>query len=340
MKKIYLILLMLLLLFIPATNAVAIYQLDQPISDFDGYTLRQVFQNRNMAMPDLTNAYNLGGGNYRLFNDYGVTLDYNVNSGIYNINGNSNMNFSFIFPYINQNKPITISQQYVSGYKDWNALFYIITYYNSSGVSGIQNVKDSYYTINDISNEWGIFITSDIEYINYQFKIQLEQGSQSSPYQIPSNGPYSDVDLGQFNLTSEQIQTYYNLYLEAVRFEQENQEARQDEGGYQNIFRSIINAVRNLIVEMGNVWSFLNAPIMTSDIRDFKFEVDWSWDLIGMLGQVLSSVQVLTLQVLLLVPSLVFQLFGVPIQVSLLSLLFSNFIFLLLGWIVVKSFVI
>src|SRR5690554_4673526 len=41
----------------------------------------------NLAMPDLSNATDLGGGNYRLYNAIGVTVDYNVNSGIWTVNG-------------------------------------------------------------------------------------------------------------------------------------------------------------------------------------------------------------------------------------------------------------
>src|SRR5690554_6319831 len=55
MKKLYLIFLTLLILFIPTTNAVAVYQLDQPVRELNGYTLREVFERPliSYSNPDL-----------------------------------------------------------------------------------------------------------------------------------------------------------------------------------------------------------------------------------------------------------------------------------------------
>src|SRR5690554_613550 len=57
-------------------------------SDIRGY---------NLAMPDLTGKPEISTGIYRLYNDNGVTIDYNVNSGIISINGTTTQVFSFNF---------------------------------------------------------------------------------------------------------------------------------------------------------------------------------------------------------------------------------------------------
>ena len=102
MKKLYLLLLMLLILFIPVTNAVAIYQLDQPVTELNGYTLREIFQNRNRAIPDLSTATDLGGGVYKLKEQNGGTLTYDVYNGEYRLFGNLigvlQYNFGYIRP--------------------------------------------------------------------------------------------------------------------------------------------------------------------------------------------------------------------------------------------------
>src|SRR5690606_4550097 len=49
---------------------------------------KQLLRGYNLGRPqNLSNATDLGGGNYRLYNDVGITVDYNVYSGEYNING-------------------------------------------------------------------------------------------------------------------------------------------------------------------------------------------------------------------------------------------------------------
>src|SRR5690554_2808763 len=49
----------------------------------------------NLAMPDLSNATDLGGGNYRLYNNNDITIDYNVYNGEYNVNGSPSSTFAF-----------------------------------------------------------------------------------------------------------------------------------------------------------------------------------------------------------------------------------------------------
>ena len=175
--------------------------------------------------------------------------------------------------------------------------------------------------------------------IDVSFKLQLEKGNTATPYQVSTDGPYSDVDLGQFGLTTNQIQTYYDLYLEAVRFENENIEASQDLGGYQSIFKSILIGVSDLMRSMDGLWDFLNAPLLEPYMHPINLNIDWSWDLVNVIRQILDLSGKLFLNLFFIVPFLWGEILNISVHVSILTLLFSNIIFVVLGWIVVKSFI-
>lgn len=328
---------MLLILFIPTTHAVAVYQLDQSIAELNGYTLREVFENRNISMPSLIGKEAIEPNVFRLYNGNGVTIDYNLKNGDFIFNG---MATGSITTNFSSNLPLGI---------------YTITSYTSAPghesfriLGSLSGGRENRPTVGETTITDGITIIKAIDFWIYTgyvmdnmiLKVQIEKGSVSTPYQVPTGGPYNDIDVGQFNLTSQQIENYFNLYLEAVRFEQENIEASQDPGGYQNIFKSIINGVKGLITEMGYVWQFLNAPILTSDMQDYSFSIDWSWDLIGVVRQIINSLAILILQTNFIFINVLLSFTGIPIQVSILTLLFSNFVFVILGWIIVKSFII
>lgn len=344
MKKLYLILLMLLILFIPTTQAVAVYQLDQPISELNGYTLREVFENRNMAMPDLTGKTEISAGVYRIYNDNGLTLDYNTNNGHWVLNGTATTNgwrVFYLFPTNTYTQTATL--KHISGSATKSDYWIGLTSggnYTGALIAG-DRLTDTYtFNITNLTIDIRSLIILGDVFNNLTFTIQLEKGSTATPYQVPTNGPYSDIDVSDFNLTSEQIQKYYNLYLEAVRFEIENEEAFKDPGDYQNIFRSILNGVKGLIESMGEVWSWLNAPIVSGDITDYAFEIDWSWDLIGVLRQIMNGLAGFLLTAMLGFSTILFSLLGISVEISILSLLFSNLVFVILGWIMIKSFII
>lgn len=327
-------------MFIPTTNAVAIYQLDQPVSELNGHTLREIFENRNMAMPDYANATPLSGFNYRFYNANGITIDYNITNGQYEINGTQTDDITVNIAQINTENgtKYTLSYIYISG----SGLFTTNWISPNQNINDAVSIHDNTVTLISQGQTTLRFYFFQIGKIfdNFTFKLQLEKGSIATPYKVPKSGPYSDIDIGQFGLTTNQFQTYYDLYLEAVRFESENVEARQDTGGYQNIFKSIINGVKNLMQEMGSVWNFLNAPILTDNLNFQLPNIDWSWDIISIVRQVVDSAGVIALQTIFIVPNLIYTTFGIPMHVSILSLLFSNLIFLLLGWIIIKSFII
>src|SRR5690554_3024324 len=60
-------------------------------SDLRGY---------NFAIPNLTNATDLGDGNYRLYNDNGITVDYNIYSGVVTTRKTQTTTGSILIPFI------------------------------------------------------------------------------------------------------------------------------------------------------------------------------------------------------------------------------------------------
>ena len=219
MKKLYLLLLMSLLLFIPKTFAVTSYQLDQPIPELYGNTLREVFQNRNHAMPDLTGATEISAGVYRIINETNETTDYNVNNGEYIVNkpsGITSVNINLNILEIG--KEYTLSYYYISGLADQ---IRIVQGTNPNQNYLINNADYQYFHTITFTAQYTnlrFVILSFSQYDNLTFKLQLEKGSTATPYQRPTNGPYSNVDVGGFGLSPEQIETYYNLYLDTIRY--------------------------------------------------------------------------------------------------------------------------
>lgn len=314
MKKLYLLFLMLLILFIPGTHAVAVYQLDQPVKELNNHTLREVFETNQIL----------------LNNNFDDDTAWGVQNGVVAVFDNSEVIFQNFDSY-------TGIRQTVS-YINNNQYYYI---FRAKG-DGTLQINTANTGINEyiLTNNYTLY---SFEYIKNPIMLDyfgLANVQVNKTTYLDYIYLIDKTALGITNLTKEQMDTYYDLYLEAVRFYNENIEAGQDPGGYQNIFKSIINGVKSLMQEMGYVWAFLNAPILTNDMQNYQFNIDWSWDLIGVLRQIINSLAILILQVNFLFINLLFSFTGIPIQISILSLIFSNFVFVILGWITIKSFII
>lgn len=326
-----------------ASGNVPIYQLDTKIPELNNYTLRQVFENRNITMPDLSTATDLGGGDYRLYNTNGITLDYNTFSGIYTINGTSIVYMEIDIFNILPNTEYAVSYIAISGSLSGGRLniyvanpFLLVIYQLNENTSK----QNTFLTTNQ--TRFIFLIDVGRTFINYQFKLQLEHGSTVTPYQIPTNGPYNDLDVSQFGLTQQQLEYYFNLYQLAVKYELDNRSAVKDEGNYKTIFQSIYDGLLNLMRSMGAFWQFINRPIMLPEFTSLTdaFQIDWSWNLLDVIRQVIVNIGTLILMGSFQSISLVFSILGLDIRVSILSLVFSNLIFVLLGWIIIKSFII
>lgn len=193
------------------------FLLNIPIPALKNHTLREVFENRNMAMPDLTGATHLGNGVYRLFVQFGITVDYDTLSGIWTINGTTNSNLWILQKAFGENITHNVSYYYVSGSMT-NAMaigFYDV---NTSGVGGFISAHTDSYTqnknveSNPTTVQLLVIPINSSTFNNFKFKLQLEKGSTATPYQVPTNGPYNDIDISTFGLTNAQIDYWYKVF--------------------------------------------------------------------------------------------------------------------------------
>src|SRR5690554_2874563 len=95
-----------------------LYDLDYPQTQLNNHSLREVFENRNMAMPDLEDKEYLGDGWYQLVKTDTRDYRYNVYNGYWFLDGNyitttlSNELFKF---NLEVGQEYTVSIYYVSG---------------------------------------------------------------------------------------------------------------------------------------------------------------------------------------------------------------------------------
>ena len=188
---------------------------DFPIEELKIHTLREVFQNRNIVMPNLSIATDLGDGNYELSVVPSISnLIYNVYNGTYN---------SIISPES-------------GGIAMRNFVYNLSGTYTLSIYGDNSNIRLE-YQVDD--NDWIAFAYSNVNLFNYQsiiltattsigfrfralgngikqenIRIKLEKGTQATPYQLPTNQSYSDIDVGGLELTNQQIDDWFNVYQE------------------------------------------------------------------------------------------------------------------------------
>lgn len=168
-------------------------------------------RSKNLAVPDLTGKEYLGDGVYRLYNDNGITIDYNVYNGEYKINGTSTAYFSVIIFNILPDTEYTLSYIAVSGTLT-DGSFNIPVF--SPSILIIQQLqeninKQSTFTTTrqtTLRFETGSGRTFD----NYAFKLKLEQGDTATPYEVPYI-PGMRIDFKGSN----QVE-YINPYVEQV----------------------------------------------------------------------------------------------------------------------------
>lgn len=144
----------------------------------------------NLLMPDLTGKEYLGNGIYRLYNERGITIDYNIYNGEYNINGDPTTTFAFDLIDILPNTEYTVSYIAVSGsIMGGGFRIYITPPYTTVILQLNEHV--------DIQNTF-ITTTQDLlrfEFVlgrtfdNYTFKLQLEKGDTATPYTVPGQIP-------------------------------------------------------------------------------------------------------------------------------------------------------
>lgn len=168
--------------------------------------------NKNLALPDLEGKQEISAGFYRIYDDRGITVDYNVNNGEYEINGTI-INLPFSIPitnYIYSESQYTLSYFGLSGYKNVGSQ---LSLYNQKGLPNnspliilpdisrdiIYNVGN--YTSYGNNRRLNLYLFSGNTFNNYRFKIQLEKGQTATSYVVPKLIPiYKD------NLTQQEKQ--------------------------------------------------------------------------------------------------------------------------------------
>lgn len=159
---------------------------------------------KNLAMPNLMGKPEISAGVYRISDLYGVTIDYNINTGEFTMNGtlNSQMGIGVTVDFV-INGTYTYSYRYVSGTK--NNLFSTQFYSSPNDLFNLTiGSNEAYNSTQTVTNRTGFiniyFGTVGLSFNNFTFKLQLEQGSTATDYVVPqpntgyvSNG-VSDAD--------------------------------------------------------------------------------------------------------------------------------------------------
>ena len=150
----------------------------------------------NLAMPDLTNAIDLGNRKYRIYDDNGITVDYEIDSGNFVMNGSSSSDDYVWFTLINKDtyfENINFSTYYESGSADSAKFQWVVEAESQNFWSYIVNLDtvNRIWTqeINSNVQRIGFYLHKALALENYTFKCQMEKGSTTTPYTIPGEIP-------------------------------------------------------------------------------------------------------------------------------------------------------
>ena len=145
----------------------------------------------NLAIPDLEGKEYLGDGNYRLYDDNGITVDYNVFNGIFTINGTKTSNDSYVLYIFTDYIPIgqyALSYHYVSGSLQGQLYLGNTPVWNISIQLADANYMNYHEQTNTQNNRTRLYFdfVNSISFDNFQFKLKLEKGDTATPYTIPA----------------------------------------------------------------------------------------------------------------------------------------------------------
>ena len=152
---------------------------------------KQQLRGYNLAMPNLEGKEYLGDGVYRLYDNNGITIDYNVYNGYYIMNGTSTttgLGAVFKIPQLEKGLTYTVSRQVISGTKTGNLNIYI-----SAPVQQLLHNNQNQNTFVAGTNHENILF-SDLSTIgtvfnDYTFILQIEKGDTATPYTVPGQIP-------------------------------------------------------------------------------------------------------------------------------------------------------
>lgn len=171
-----------------AQHAVNRRQVERMFDEFE-----QQLPGYNLAMPNLANAVDLGGGIYRLRTVNGGTLTYNVNTGEYRLFGNLTGDFTYVLG----TKPV--GNYYIQIWKTEEVVFdsgEILFGYYGTGARHVKITPTRDYegkVPEYVADTW--ILTYQVRgEIDVSFKVKLEKGNSATPYTMPGETPrYYDI---------------------------------------------------------------------------------------------------------------------------------------------------
>lgn len=141
--------------------------------------LAQLYGGKNIG-PDLTGKEYLGNGVYRIYNEFGITADYDVYNGVWTLNGESTATTAVFIVNLQPNTDYTISNYIVN-----NSSITYRTYLDNTFITQKTLNDTDYQTFNENSNNIRIFIREDNVFDDVKVKVQIEKDSVATPYTLP-----------------------------------------------------------------------------------------------------------------------------------------------------------
>lgn len=206
--------------------------------------------NKNIALPDINGKIEIMDGLYRLYDNNGLTIDYNIYNGIWTVNGQYTLTaLSYILFNVMNNQQYTLTYNYVSGsISDYFEYTFASPNIANFFMSLTNYQNDRIITITTTTQNRYVLYTTNVNiFNNYQFKIQLEKGSQATSYIVPKLIPH---------------------YQDNLSLEEKEQIGMGAFGGITQILRSISDIIKPLGDIINSIFSFVNEGII-NPIGDF-----------------------------------------------------------------------
>lgn len=158
---------------------------------------KQQLRGYNLAIPDLEGKEYLGNGVYRLIDDWGITIDYNVFNGYHIVNGQPTGDHTIYYideitMDIQQGLSYYVKYEYISGSTNgFNSAFNYRTYTTPTLITLNQENGNSFLVDYEPSLTAGIRTDMKTNHIydNLTFKVQVEKGDTATPYTVPGQIP-------------------------------------------------------------------------------------------------------------------------------------------------------
>lgn len=182
--------------------------------------LSAYISSKNLASPDLKGKEYLGDGIYKLHEQNGGTLTYNVYDGEYRVFGNITGAFTYFFGY---DRPYA-DNNYIQIWKTKQVIWE-----NNGAIVAFGGNPSDMVTVTKNSDYAGKFSTPATSMIirlyqvsgeiDVSFKLQLEKGDTATPYAVPAgNIPYLPEVKSELNGKLDKVastSTFHQVYVKS-----------------------------------------------------------------------------------------------------------------------------